>query len=88
VSPREAAQFLRLERLDFGPLPGLDPGQPRGVDVDQPLLLGIGQRGAQRGAHTLDRITAELEREGVQAFSHSYDQLIASIHDRIRSLRP
>jgi transaldolase len=36
----------------------------------------------------LDQITTKLEREGVQAFSRSYDQLIASIHDRMRGLRP
>jgi transaldolase len=33
----------------------------------------------------LDRITATLEREGVEAFSRSYDELIASIGDRLQS---
>jgi transaldolase len=34
----------------------------------------------------LDRITAELEREGVKAFCESYDQLVACIESKLGSL--
>jgi transaldolase len=36
----------------------------------------------------LDRITTALEREGVEAFSSSYDQLISCIQKRLRNLVP
>ena len=41
-----------------------------------------------RAAADLERITTALEREGVEAFSNSYEQLIDCIREKTRKLSP
>jgi transaldolase len=72
------------------------------LTVPQPTLEAFAEHGAPRpsaldaagypleavrAAVDLDTITAELEREGVGAFSDSYRELLACIEGRVRSLR-
>jgi transaldolase len=64
-------------------------GDPEFAPIDADDTADDRASAALRAAGlNLDQITTKLEREGVQAFSQSYDQLIASIHDRMRGLRP
>jgi transaldolase len=45
-------------------------------------------RAAERAGCDIDIVTAELEREGVQSFCDSYQQLLDCIEGKIRSLAP
>jgi transaldolase len=59
--------------------PPIDVGDPAGD------LAGVDLRAA---GVDLDRITTALEREGVEAFSSSYEQLVSCIRRKLRNLVP
>jgi transaldolase len=62
-----------------------DHGEPRPAVVPS----GLGDELEAAGAAVeLDAITAELEREGVDAFCDSYEELLASITRRAEQLKP
>lgn len=52
---------------------------------DDTMALGV-LRGLARAGIDLDRVTAELESEGVTTFSDSYEQLLACIDERASEL--
>lgn len=97
TAPKGAAyrDVLYLERLA---LPGsivtvpeaildafADHGDPRPAASAQDLRDGLEVAAA---AVDLDAVTAELEREGVEAFRASYAELLASIEQRVEQLEP
>lgn len=97
TAPKGAAyrDVLYLERLA---LPGsivtvpeaildafADHGDPRPAAPAQDLRDGLEVAAA---AVDLDAVTAELEREGVEAFRASYAELLASIEQRVEQLEP
>jgi transaldolase len=57
------------------------------IDLEDPAddLASVDLRAA---GVDLDRITAALEREGVEAFSSSYEQLVSCIREKTRKLVP
>jgi transaldolase len=65
-----------------------DHGDARSPPIDTDTaddLAGVDLRAA---GVDLDRITAALEREGVEAFSSSYDELASCIEAKTRKLVP
>jgi transaldolase len=97
TAPKDAAyrDVLYLERLA---LPGsiltvpeaildafADHGDPRPAAPAKDLRDGLE---VAAPAVDLDAVTAELEREGVEAFRASYAELLASIEQRVEQLQP
>jgi transaldolase len=70
------------------PQPTLEAFADHGVAAS-PRDLGAAGRALSATARAvdLDAITAELEREGVEAFGDSYRELLACIENRVRELR-
>jgi transaldolase len=70
-----------------------DHGDPRrfppvGANADDDTADDQASAALRAAGLDMDRITATLEREGVETFSRSYDQLVASIQDRMRRRPP
>jgi transaldolase len=65
-----------------------DHGDARFPPIDTDTADDLAGADFRAAGVDLDRITAALEREGVEAFSSSYDELASCIEAKTRKLVP